>query len=93
MLEKIRNIEIDTLSKIKDENLISRYNLQIEVNEKRDIKMLQNIYSYSKQYSYNKAVFICGAEHRKSIVQKIKDYQQIEQLKMNWILFENSAST
>ena len=32
--------------------------------------MLANIYNYSKGNQYNQAVFLIGAEHKKSIMQK-----------------------
>lgn len=52
--------------------------------------MLRNIYSFSKEKSYNKAIFMCGAGHRKTITQKILEYETKETLKLNWIFFNDT---
>jgi hypothetical protein len=46
--------------------------------------MLNNIYEYSKMHKYNNAVFIIGAEHKKSIMKKIDDYNKMDNIKINW---------
>ncbi len=48
--------------------------------------MLQNIYNYSKENQYNKAVFLIGAEHQRSIVQKIKEHEKLSEIKLNWTM-------
>lgn len=47
--------------------------------------MLRNIYAYCKANSFNKAIFMCGAAHRKSIIEKIPKYEAQENIKLNWI--------
>lgn len=51
--------------------------------------MLRNIYNYSKQYPYNKAMLICGADHRKPLKQKLQEYKTKENLKLNWIFYNS----
>ena len=51
--------------------------------------MIKNIFNYSKQYPYNKALLICGAEHRKQLRQKIQEYEAKEKLKLNWTFYKN----
>ena len=52
----------------------------------RENVMLQNIYNYSKENQYNKAVFLIGAEHQRSIVQKIKEHEKLSEIKLNWTM-------
>lgn len=52
--------------------------------------MLRNIYSFSKEKSFNKAIFMCGAGHRKTITQKILEYETNETLKLNWIFYNDT---
>jgi len=55
--------------------------------------MLQNIYNYSKENQYNQAVFLIGARHRKSIMQKIIEYEKISEIKLNWTIYGNKQKT
>jgi hypothetical protein len=50
--------------------------------------MLSNIYIYSKQFPFDKAIFICGAEHRKHLMQKIKDIEVQSDIKLNWSFYK-----
>jgi hypothetical protein len=45
--------------------------------------MIRNIYSFSKGKSFNTAIFMCGAAHRKSIIKKIREYKEADPL-INW---------
>ena len=51
--------------------------------------MLLNIYNYSKENQYNQAVFLIGAGHRKSIMQKIIEYEKVSEIKLNWTIYDN----
>lgn len=51
--------------------------------------MLQNIYNYSKGNQYNQAIFLIGAEHKKSIMQKITVYEKLSEIKLNWTMYGN----
>lgn len=52
--------------------------------------MLRNIYSFCKEETFNTAIFMCGAAHRKTITQKIAEYEAKEILKLNWTFYNNS---
>lgn len=93
LMDKINKVEENVLSEIKDVRLSYRYKSEKELHDNRENEMLQNIYNYSKQYPYNKAMFICGAEHRKSVMQKIQQYERKERLKLNWTLYNSSQTT
>lgn len=90
LLDKMQIIEKNVLLEINDPYLLSQYKSFGELNDKRDIAMLQNIYNYSKQHQYSKAMFICGAEHRKSIIKKILEYDRNEKLKLNWTFYNSN---
>lgn len=49
--------------------------------------MIQNIYSYCKNHKFDTAVFMCGAAHRKSIIEKVKKFQESESIKLNWTFY------
>lgn len=87
LLEKINELEERVLLEISNPRLLRQYRLDRETHEQREIEMLQSIYNYSKMYKYNNALFICGAEHRKPIMQKIKTFEEREELKLNWIFY------
>ena len=86
-LDKIRIIEETVLSETNNVKLLNEYKTEKRLHDKRENEMLSNIYNYSKQYPYDKAMFICGAEHRKPLKQKIQEYETKENLKLNWTFF------
>lgn len=63
-----------------------------EINDKREEAMLDNIYSYSREKQYNKALFIVGAEHRKSLLQKITRREKISDVKLNWTSWSTTGN-
>lgn len=56
----------------------------------RENAMLQNIYNYSKENLYNQAVFLLGAGHRKSIIEKITEHEKLSGIKLNWTMYGNN---
>ena len=87
MLDKMRIIEETVLAEINNEKFLNEHKAEKRLHANREIEMLSNIYNYSKQYPYNKAMFICGAEHRNPLKQKIQEYEAKEDLKLNWRFF------
>lgn len=49
--------------------------------------MLRNLYSFCKDNSFKTAIFMCGAGHRKTITQKIEEYESKENIKLNWTFY------
>lgn len=84
LLEELHLIEENAIKNSNDSKLISDYNSWKSVSNARDTEMLNNIYEYSKMHKYNNAVFIIGAEHKKSIMKKIDDYNKMDNIKINW---------
>jgi hypothetical protein len=84
LLENMHSIELDVINKSNDRKLIEDYKAWQLITENRDNEMLKNIYHYSNSHNFNNGIFIIGAEHRKSILDKINDYNSKEKIKINW---------
>jgi hypothetical protein len=82
--DKINDTIEKGLQKINNDELYQTYKSWKDINEKRENEMLQNVYNYSKEHSYDKAIFTVGAGHRKSLMQKIQEYDRKEECKLNW---------
>ena len=81
-------------SDIEKERLYRIYKLfHSEQLDNRENEMIKNIYNFSKENHYNKAVFLLGAEHKKSIMQKITEYEKLSEIKLNWTIYENNKTT
>jgi hypothetical protein len=77
-------------SEIEKNRLLDIYKLfKSEQYDNRENAMLHNIYKYTKENQYNQAVFLIGAEHKKSITLKIKDYEKLTEIKLNWKMYSN----
>lgn len=77
-------------SEIQKNRLLNIYKLfHAEQHDNRENAMLQNIYNYSKGNQYNQAVFLIGAEHKKSIMRKITEYEKLSEIKLNWTMYGN----
>lgn len=71
---------------IDNEILLQRVTANLDEYEN---SMLRNIYSFCKKNSFNSAIFMCGAAHRKSIIKKIEEYEKKEPLKLNWTFYND----
>ncbi|MEI2755789.1 MAG: hypothetical protein V9F46_04950 [Chitinophagaceae bacterium] len=89
ILEEKKMIELRLLEFIMNRTKLSNiYKLFYEEQDNRENKWLQNIYDYSKEHSYDTAIFYCGASHRESIMQKIHKYEKEGNFKLNWTFYE-----
>jgi pheromone shutdown protein TraB len=97
-LNSIENTQIfDEMSK-REKKVISQldnlefkiaYQKWLQIIDNRENEMLENINSYVEHNEFEKAVFLCGAAHRKSIIEKIYKSKTKEQLKVSWTIFGN----
>lgn len=71
---------------VGDEILLQKVNANIDAYEN---SMLRNIYSFCKENSFDTAVFMCGVAHRKSIIEKIEEYEKKETTHLNWIFYND----
>lgn len=89
LFEEKKSIERNLIEFMMNKNqLFSLWNLFYEEQENRDKEMLRNIYSYSKENKYDRAVFMVGTGHRKSLMQKIEEYEEKEEFKLNWTFYQ-----
>ena len=89
LMDEIHFIEENFLSEVNDNKLTNQYLAEKEMHLNRDNEMIRNIYNYSKLNRFNKALFLCGAEHRKSIVKLISQYEEREGFKLNWKFYKS----
>ena len=94
-LEKKEVMEKNIMEfEIQKNRLLDIYKLfHAEEYDNRENAMLENIYNYSKGNQYNQAVFLIGAEHKKSIMRKITEYEKLSEIKLNWTLYGNKSKT
>lgn len=81
--EEMRLLESQILNNSDLDNIVKA---DIDAYEE---PMLRNIYSYCKNNHFNSAIFMCGAAHRKSIIEKIKKHNNQEEINHSWIVFGN----
>lgn len=72
---------------IRDKIILQKVKEGIDAYE---TSMLRNIYSFCREKSFNKAIFMCGAAHRKTITQKIQEFERNEIVKLNWIFYNDT---
>lgn len=56
--------------------------------EEYENNMLDNVFKYCHEFQFENAVLLCGAAHRMSMWNKIKERNLQEELDINWKLFE-----
>lgn len=90
-LEKKEALEKNIIeSETQKNRLLNVYKIfHTEQYDNRENGMIQNIYNYSKQNQYHQAVFLIGAEHKKSIMQKIIGYEKLFEIKINWTMYRD----
>jgi len=74
------------LAVLGDDSLNAIYALEQEVIAKREIEMLTTLYRYSRAHPYGRALFFIGSGHRTSLVQKIIEFEEGQELKLNWLV-------
>ena len=72
-----------TLKTINEPNLNSIYESWKKHQALRDIEMINRIYDFCNDNTFEKAVFIVGVAHKESIIEKSKD-MQIYSEKFEW---------
>lgn len=49
--------------------------------------MLRNIYAFCKENQFTTAKFMCGAAHRKSIIEKIAEFEKSSEIQLIWTYY------
>ncbi|MBP2834230.1 hypothetical protein J8281_18685 [Aquimarina sp. U1-2] len=81
--EEMRVLESRIINNIEINKTV---NADIEAYEK---PMIRNIYLYCSKNHFSSAIFMCGAAHRKSIIEKIEKSKTEELVDLTWTIFEN----
>lgn len=88
LLERKSSLERRILeSATHHKKLLDTYKIFYEKIDKRENAMLQNIYNYCIENQFNRAAFLLGSGHRKSITKKILLYEEQSEIKLNWKIF------
>jgi len=71
-------------SLLKDSDLHKAVSEDIDAYEN---SMIKNIYSYCRNNQFDKAIFMCGVAHRKSIIEKVREINTQEEMSLNWVIY------
>jgi hypothetical protein len=77
---------LDTIKYIGDPALTQPYELWNETIDRRDREMVQNIWRYCQNNIFNRGVFLVGAAHRHSIIEKANDAALANSTRIDWDL-------
>ena len=81
LIERLQTIEKEVLEKINDEKLTKLFEKWYEITDKRENEIIRNIYNYCEEHTFDNGLLLIGAEHRNSIRNKTKKYNNS---KINW---------
>jgi len=84
LFNKKHILEESIVNNSNDDKLFCVHKLWTEINDEREDGMINNIYSYSKEHRFEKGLFLIGAAHRKSMINKIQKHAATENVKLNW---------
>ncbi len=84
LLNDFENEQNQHLAELGDDNLNQIAALRNEVNSKRDEEMIDNIYKYGEQNAFQKAIFLIGAGHRRSIKKKLDKIEPRYDVEIKW---------
>ena len=87
--ETLNVFESKAVRKINNNELTKLFRMSRDVHNERENEMIKCIYEYSKTNQYKKGIFFIGAWHRKTIRKKILEYNNNEDIKINWIFWTN----
>lgn len=79
--EEMRSLETMILN---SDDLDQEVKADIEAYEN---SMIRNIYAYSRNNHFTRAIFMCGAAHRKAIIERIEKSETENQSNLTWTVF------
>lgn len=87
-----RNVQINLLREniltlINDDKLFRIYYDEKKIRLLREYEIMRNIYKYSIENPFNKAIMLIGSGHRKSILNLIDEFQKESELKLIWKIY------
>jgi hypothetical protein len=69
---------------MNDSSLTAIFELWNKTNELREQEWMKSISKYCREHSFYKAVFLVGAAHRRSIIDKAKEQSAINSTGIQW---------
>ena len=84
LFEHLHFLEEDILKMFNDEKFSKIYKNWLANLDKRENEMIKQIYSFSSEYNYERALFLVGAEHMKSIMKKISKFEENNKSNLSW---------
>lgn len=84
IFDKLHMLEEIIIKNANDDKLFCAYKLWTEIQDERENEMINNVYRYSKEHRFNTGLFLIGAAHRKSIINKIQKHSWAENVKLYW---------
>jgi hypothetical protein len=91
-LNSSKCMDLQNELRLMESQVLNDSNLDKSVREGIDSyenPMIRNIYSYCNHNHFSSAIFMCGAAHRKSIIEKIEKSKTEEKMNLTWTIFEN----
>jgi hypothetical protein len=84
LLDEIESEENHILTEIADDNLNQIAQLRNEVNSKRDEVIIDNIYKYGEEKTFQRGILLIGAGHRRSIKRKLDKIEPRYGVEIKW---------
>lgn len=84
LFERMHFLEDEIVQDLNLKKLTQTYNGWLNFMEERDNEMIRNIYNYSNLNKYKRALFLVGVEHRKSIMDKIHEFEKNNKIHLAW---------
>lgn len=82
--ERLDVLEQEVIKKINNEKLYQRAQDWSNELNVRENEMIKNIYSYVEKNRYENGLFLVGVEHRRTIMDKIPEFEKNHHLKLGW---------
>ena len=76
------------MERLDDDELWAISNLEREVIDQREVEMLDNILTYSKDNGYSSAILFIGSGHKITIMDKIAGIVSNNEAGINWSFLE-----
>lgn len=88
VLSKLKSLELKILTENAPEELLMKYQNEINIHDSRETEMLKNIHHYSLNEPFNNALLICGTDHKQGILDKIATYTDKLNPNIKWSVYE-----
>jgi hypothetical protein len=87
-MDKVESLKQAVLRKLDDPKLRELYRKDQEVILKREDAMLDNVYHYANEKPFVNGLMFIGSGHRTSILKKIEERNETQDIKINWKLYQ-----